>query len=301
MKSVRNIAILGGGENELNILSEFHRNPQYNVIAVYDSDPSAVALEIAEIIGIPKFSDDSFITEFKKAEYIVVTDKRKKFTEEIKLLQKEKLKIINPSEAANHLVIDNSRENDDNPPWPQHLETALKYIRRITDRERLLKWLLEISVRAVNAASGSIMLNCEETTELYIGYASGLSRNVIKKTRQKIGEGIAGEVASSRISKLIADIHDNDLYCEERERPDIFSAISTPLIFDGRLIGVLNVSTSKGEKKLGEEDLNVIELLASKISPILDQHLRIDTDDIRDIEYQIRNNLHQLSRCCYHC
>ena len=40
VKAIKNIAILGGGEDELNILSEFHRNPGYKVIAVYDSDPS---------------------------------------------------------------------------------------------------------------------------------------------------------------------------------------------------------------------------------------------------------------------
>ncbi|MBN2069825.1 MAG: GAF domain-containing protein [Candidatus Krumholzibacteriota bacterium] len=296
MKTTKNIAILGGGEDELNILSEFHRNPGYKVIAVYDSDPRAVALEIAEIIGIPKFSDRSFISEFRNADYIIVTDRRKRFAEEIQLLQNENLKIINPSEAANHLVADIPKQNMNQPPWPQHLETALKYIRRITDRGRLLKWLLEISVRAVGATSGSIMLHSEHASELYIGYASGLSSNVIKNTRQKIGEGIAGEVAASRISKLISDIRENTLYSRERERPDIISAISTPLLFNEHLIGVLNISTSKGEKFLTENDLSTVELLASKISPILDQHLRIDTENIKDIEYQTRNTLESLFR-----
>ena len=45
------IAILGGGEEELNILSEFHRSPGVTVVAVYDRDARAVALEIAEIVG----------------------------------------------------------------------------------------------------------------------------------------------------------------------------------------------------------------------------------------------------------
>ncbi len=55
------IAILGGGEEELNVLSEFHRTPHIAIIGVYDRDPRAVALEIAEIIGIPAYSDDRFL------------------------------------------------------------------------------------------------------------------------------------------------------------------------------------------------------------------------------------------------
>ena len=299
MEKVNNIAILGGGEDELNILSEFHQNPEYNIIAIYDKNPKAVALEIAEIIGIPKFSDKSFISEFRKADYIIVTDKRRDYEEEINLLKQEKLKIINPSEAVTRLSMDDSGESSEALPWPAHLEVALEYIKRISDRGRLLKWLLEISVRSVGATSGSIMLHSEKAEELYIGYATGLSRNVIINTRQKIGEGIAGEVAESGISKLISDIHENQLDSRERERPLIISAISTPLVFENHLIGVLNVSTSRSEKLLVEDDVANIELLASKISPILEQHLRIETQNMRDTEYQIRSCLESLFRSEY--
>lgn len=292
MGSVKKIAILGGGEEELNIMSEFHRSSGYDIVAIYDRDPRAIALEIAEIIGVPKYTDFSFLDAFKEADYVIVTDLRKKFEEEIRKLKKAGMKIINPSEAVHHLACE-TREKE-RPPWPAHLETALKYIQRITDRERLLKWLLEISVRSVRASTGSIMLLSEQTEELYIGYAIGLSDEVVKGTRQKIGEGIAGTVAESRMTELIEDVIDSPLYSYGRERQDIQSAISAPLVAGERLIGVLNVSTSSGEKKLLDEDAGTIELLAEKISPILDQHLRIDTSSIREKEYEIRVFLEQL-------
>ena len=47
MENVR-VAILGGGDDELQILSEFHRTPGIEVIGIYDRDTRAVALEIAE-------------------------------------------------------------------------------------------------------------------------------------------------------------------------------------------------------------------------------------------------------------
>jgi putative methionine-R-sulfoxide reductase with GAF domain len=294
VKTVKNIAILGGGEKELNILSEFHRNPVYKIIGIYDRDPRSVGLEIAEIIGIPVFTDRSFVDTFKNADYIIVTDKRRQYEEEVILLNKENLKIINPSEAVNHLASDHPEIDKQNPPWPAHLEMALKYIKRITDRERLLRWLLEISVRAVQASSGSIMLFSEETAELYIGYATGLSQDVVSNTRQKIGEGIAGKVAEEKSIRLINNIVDSQLYAHGRERENIQSAISAPLVFEEKLIGVLNISTDKNERLLTDNDVGTITLLAEKISPILDQHLRIDTRGIREKEFEIRNYLEAL-------
>ncbi len=295
VNSITKIAILGGGAEELNLLSEFHHTPGVVIVAIYDRDPRSVALEISEIIGVPTFSDDSFLPAFQDADYIIVTEKRKFFQREIALLQKYRKRIINPSEAINYLVSSTKEiEEEGERSLPVHLEEALQYIDRITDRERLLKWLLELSVRVVEASSGSIMLYSKQTKELYIGYAIGLSPEVIKKTRQRIGEGIAGNVAESRRARLIREIVDTHLYREDRERYSIQSAISAPLVMDEKLLGVLNISTNAGEKRLGEEDVRIIENLASQIAPILDQHLKIDYHEIREIEFQIRSYLESL-------
>ena len=293
-KSIQ-IAILGGGEEELNVLSEFHRTPDVAIIGVYDRDPRAVALEIAEIIGIPAYSDDSFLDAFLKADYIIVTDKRKLYEKEIALLKKDRKRIVNPAEAVSQFSpAAQARDDASSHPWPEHLEDALEYMNHITDRERLLKWLLEISIHAVGASSGSIMLFSAESQELYIGYANGLSAELIDRTRQKLGEGIAGTVARTLTPLLITEIVNSPLYRDGREREDIASSISVALVHQGRLLGVLNVSTRGDEKKLGNMDMETITLLASKIAPILEQHLMIDAHGIRESEFQIRNYLEGL-------
>ena len=296
MKAAK-IAILGGGEDELNILSEYHRDPGFEILGIYDRDPRAVAMEVAEIIGVSIYTDRSFLQAFQKADYVVVSGKGGPYNEELVMLSRAGVKILNPSEAASDMA-DSAAEKENTPPekypWPKHLEQALQYINKITDRDRLLKWLLEISVRAVEASSGSIMLHSEPTGELYIGYAMGLSDEVISSTRQKVGTGIAGKVAETREVMLVHDLVDNPLYRDGRERNTISSSISAPLVLDDTLIGILNVSTSEGERKLDDNDRGTIDLLASKISPILAQHLRIDTEKIRDTEFKIRNYIESL-------
>jgi putative methionine-R-sulfoxide reductase with GAF domain/GGDEF domain-containing protein len=289
------IAILGGGEEELNVLSEFHRTPGVAIIGIYDRDPRAVALEIAEIVGIPTYSTEAFLGAFRDADYIIVTEKRKLYEREIDLLRRERKRLVNPAEAVNHLAASGpGRGEAPGESWPAHLDEALTYMNRITDRERLLRWLLEISVRGVGASSGSIMLYSAETRELYIGYATGLSQEIVERTRQKLGDGIAGTVARTLKPLLIAEIVNSPLYRKGRERENIQSSISAPLVRDGKLLGVLNVSTSENEKKLVDADVETVTLLASKIAPILEQHLMIDAHEVREIEFQIRNYLESL-------
>jgi len=293
VKNLR-VAILGGGDDELQILSEFHKTPGIEIIGIYDRDERAVALEIAEIIGVPTFSDSSFISRFIEADYVIVTEKREYFAEEIEQLKREKVKIINPSEAVDYLSVEAEGSRQSPGAWPRHIEEALQYITRITDRERLLKWLLEISVRSVGASSGSIMLYSEDTRDLYIGYALGLSKEIISKTRQKLGKGIAGKVASTQTPQLITDLVDTELYKSGRERRRIQSAISVPLIYNEKLLGVINVSTDIGEKMLTENDLDTITKLSYKIAPILEQHMRINAFEIREIEFEVRRYLETL-------
>jgi hypothetical protein len=223
------IAILGGGEDELNILSEYNRDPGFEIIGIYDRDSRAVAMEIAEIIGVPIFTDRSFLKAFSEADYVVISGKGGPYRDEIGLLKRSGIKIMNTSEAASEMA-SAAKEFEpslsDKPPWPQHLEQALHYINRITDRDRLLKWLLEISVRAVEATSGSIMLHSKQTNELYIGFAMGLSEEIVSSTRQKIGSGIAGMVAKTGETRLVQHIIDTPLYRDGREREGITSAVS---------------------------------------------------------------------------
>lgn len=288
------IAILGGGDEELSVLSEFHRTAGVRIIGIYDPDPRAVALEIAEILSIPTFSDDSFVRTFVEADYILATEKRKRFERELEMLGREHKSILDPVEAAGLLASSEEIEREDSYLWPQHLEEALKYIERVTDRERMLKWLLDVAVRAVEATTGSIMLYSPETRELYIGYASGLSEEIVSKCRQRLGEGIAGEVAEKREAKLTENLVDTPLYKGSRERSRIQSSISAPIVNEGKLLGVLNVSTDIGEKRLEGNDLRTIVALADRIAIILDKHLRIDEKIVRDLEFQIRQYIETL-------
>lgn len=134
--------------------------------------------------------------------------------------------------------------------------------------DAILKRLLELATRAAQASGGSIMLHDQTSGELYIAYATGLSEGTLHGTRVKLGEGIAGRVARTRKAELITGSRSSGE--RRRDRPDIATAICTPLVAQGRLLGVLNLSTQTGEPPLDEATRDMIVGLAVRLGVILD-------------------------------
>jgi hypothetical protein len=164
------------------------------------------------------------------------------------------------------------------------LETAaihrtLSRIEEALDREGLLRWLLGLATRSTGAGSGSIMLFDRHSEELYVAFAYGLSQHTVHRTRIRLGQGIAGGVAASRKAVFITD---NQHPGAKRDRSAISEAICAPIVWQGNLLGVLNISASEGEGKLAGNALGTVESMTHRFAMILDRFLRLQT--VRDGE-----------------
>jgi GAF domain-containing protein len=175
------------------------------------------------------------------------------------------------------------------------IEDTLAALERIFDRQELLKFLLDVAVRATDSTAGSIMLYSEDARELYIAYATGLSERIIRNTRQEIGKGIAGEVAQRKEPKLIRHPERASLYAKDRDRTRISSAISMPLIQEGQLLGVLNVSTDRPGRLHDEGDLERLKTLSRRLARVLSQSLKLDALKMRHRESRFRNTMAELA------
>ncbi len=134
--------------------------------------------------------------------------------------------------------------------------------------DTILRQLVDLCTRATGASGGSLLLFDEVSRELYIAFATGLSEGTLHGTRIKLGEGIAGRVAHTRQPELLRGAQGA---CGRlRDRPDIASAVCTPLIAGERLLGVLNVSTQAGETPLDEHARDVLAGLSLRLGRILD-------------------------------
>jgi len=291
--------MFGGQEKDLYVLGELHKLPYVDIAFVFDKDPGAVGLEIAEILGIPRVTRGEEIGSFEGVEYAIVSEPRTAFENELKVLVDSGVKILSRTEAMS--VLGPRKEEEEEPAESADeketysIEDALAAFERLFDRKKLLKFLLDVGVRAVGASAGSIMMYSEESGELYIAYATGLSERVIRNTRQKLGVGIAGSVAKERKGKLIRKAPDQSLYASDRDRLDIKSAISVPLLWDSKLIGVFNVSSGEKDKVLDEEGLATLQKLSTRISRVLHESLKLQQTQIRHQEMSLRQSMGELS------
>ena len=126
--------------------------------------------------------------------------------------------------------------------------------------DKFLELILYTTIESVDAKSGKIMLLAERKDELYVKIALGSMRG--ETGRIKVGEGILGTVAKDG-KPLFASTH------EEGVKK---SAVYIPLIYSGRIIGVLVLSEKISGGEFTEDDLVILSDLSSQISIALENY-----------------------------
>lgn len=292
------VGIVGAGEAEVPVLAELHRNRRVHIIGIYDLEPTAVGLELAEILGLRHGSSREFLEQIASAQQVVLPRDRHRYAEAIQYLRDRGVSFLNQNEAIALYAVDGvvdetprATPSEETAQRVSNLEEAMGWLNRALDREELLRALLSIAIQSVEASKGSIQLLDPLTHELYIAYAEGLSDHTVRTSRQKLGEGIAGEVAASRRGRLLRG---GELSPSYRERPDILSAICVPLAVGDRVLGVLNVSTDRGGHPLTPANLEVLSRVSSQVSPVLARLLEIQTLHERALVEDLRREMDRL-------
>jgi len=130
--------------------------------------------------------------------------------------------------------------------------------------EKVSQIVLDSAIKMLNAQAGSVMLVDEENAEMKVLVACGLNNEMMKNRKIKLGEGLSGEVAVSGKPQLRfktgADMPSRSFKPEK----DSKSAICVPLKTKGRVIGVLNIIGKNDVDNFSEDDLEMLEILASK-------------------------------------
>lgn len=127
--------------------------------------------------------------------------------------------------------------------------------------DKFLELIVEITVKAMEAKTGVLMLLDEKNEELYIKAASGLDDG-LRNLRLKVGEQVPGWVARNKIPLLIPKI--KEPAAQEEGNPFLPPLLSVPLTYQNKLIGVLAVSGKVAGGNFGEDELLIVSNLASQ-------------------------------------
>ena len=137
---------------------------------------------------------------------------------------------------------------------------AGKAMNSVLELPAVLDSILRSAIELLDGRSGSIMLR--DGDELVSACVQG--NDNARGRHQRIGDGVAGEVASTREPLLIAGDVDPARFPGHEDRAQVVdSAMSVPLEARGELLGVLSVNADD-ERDFSEYDLRALSLFAEQ-------------------------------------
>jgi signal transduction histidine kinase len=114
--------------------------------------------------------------------------------------------------------------------------------------EELLETVVDETRDALRASVSSLYLLDRDAENLTLAATNGLDRFQIGRARVPFGEGVTGRVAKAREPLVIPDISRDERFLWVRgidQRRFIASMLSVPLVWNDRIVGVLNVQTEE--------------------------------------------------------
>jgi GAF domain-containing protein len=140
--------------------------------------------------------------------------------------------------------------------------------------------LLSFTAETMNLNKCSLMLTDGSTGEFVIKSAIGFDEDIIRKTRIRSGDSIAGRVAAENRPLLIEDIeHHPEFGKKSSLRYTTKSLLCLPIFVDNRVIGVLNLNNKANGLPFDKKDLYFASALTERISHIIEKELREDVTD----------------------
>lgn len=148
-----------------------------------------------------------------------------------------------------------------------------KAITPIQNYETLLQVILDRSAELLKAEQGSLMMIDQKTDALLLEAKKGIIQGMSGKLSIRRGEGIAGKVAERGEPFLVKNLEsDPRIKQKNRFHYRTRSFVSVPLMIEDRVIGVLNLSDKTTGEVFDEEDLRLIQSIATHAAVVVERN-----------------------------
>lgn len=149
--------------------------------------------------------------------------------------------------------------------------------------------ILDLALGYTKAKSGSILL-VDPSGDLVINAARGMDPQLIQSIRVKVGEYICGKVAQNRKPLLVRDIErSREIEGKRSEKYRTRSFICCPILMKDTLLGVININDKLNGKAFSNDELDLIDILASQAAVSLEEARLISALRAKAIELDERN------------
>jgi diguanylate cyclase (GGDEF)-like protein len=129
----------------------------------------------------------------------------------------------------------------------------------------VLRLVMQKVSQLLKPSNWSLILQDEQTGELYFEIAVGENAAKLSRLRFRPGEGVAGEVFISGVAKRVDDVAADPSFSPRFDRLSEFrtrSLLAVPLVFRGSVLGVMELVSGEGGGPFSEEDLEASAAIA---------------------------------------
>jgi GAF domain-containing protein len=159
--------------------------------------------------------------------------------------------------------------------------------------DEILQTAIETICENLHFADFGLMLVEPENPEMLVLRAkTGIYSTILPRDyRQSIHQGIIGAAACARQRILLNDVASDPRYIPIPGIDDVCTELAVPVVVGGRLLGVLNVESTR---HLSEEDTVDLEIVADQLGGTIANAQLFDTEKRRAARLAIINRISQL-------
>jgi GAF domain-containing protein len=264
----KRIGIYSATDEARQLIPSLLENPEFEIAAIVDPDTESIRQQfgsidsaLVRVLEERLTSDVNALLLDPNLHAVVDASTNGDFAANHPALTERGIQIVTPLTARLLWCFSRASRNSKSDLLTALHEIVESYNLTI-DADELFSRVLEIAVSVTGAEGGSLMLLDHEARELRVRVAVGVEPELWPKIRVPLGHGIAGRVAADGRSLRLRGKADRQAFQIVRERLDVESAISVPLIFEGRVLGVLNLHHSTQADAFSDESLEFAEQLA---------------------------------------
>jgi len=159
--------------------------------------------------------------------------------------------------------------------------------------EEVLRLIVAMAARMLNAKICSLMLLDEATGELVIAAAQSAGEAYLNRPHLKVGDGIAGLVAREGRPVAVPDVLSDPRFRakEMAEREGLRALLSVPLVVRDRIIGVFNCYKAEPHR-FTDAEVTLLTTLANQTALAIENaNLVVRSAVIREMHHRVKNNL----------
>ena len=131
--------------------------------------------------------------------------------------------------------------------------------------DQVLRTIMEKIDEFLRPDTWSLLLVDELRQELYFEIAIGAGSEILKDIRIKMGQGLAGWVAKSGETVMVADVSKDTRFfakVDEKTKMETHSIVAVPVKFRDHCLGVIELINCVGPEGFGARDMALLEALA---------------------------------------